>query len=966
MTTFPIPVDETERIQALREYEILDTPAEAAYDRLTRLAAALFQVPSAAVSLLDQNRQWFKSCFGFEETETPRDLAFCSHAILSDQPLIIPDATRDHRFVHNPLVTGKPHLRFYVGAPLVTREGHRLGTLSVMDIRPRAQPTPEQVLSLQTLAACVVEQLEAARTVRKLAALHADLQRRERELENQRQQMLELQVRVNLALEAGLLQIWEWNRTNNTIVRSSVADRLFGFVPGQFESSLSAWEQRLHPEDREQVLQKLNACCWGEEDFSVQYRIVQPNGSVRRLAARARQQATANGSIPNVIGICWDITEQEYAEESLRRNQELERGLNQASPVGIFRFNAEGKLDYLNPRVEQIFGLSRERILNMEHRAMLPSDQSHVLAEWDQKRAAGEPFQSEFRIQLKDGTCRWIDMRTSPVKDSEGQLAGTVGTIDDITVRKDAEAELGRLQSLLRLAIDAMPQRVFWKDRDSRFQGCNQAFASDVGLQSPLSVVGKTDNDLHDALCASHYQADDRVVMFTGAPKRDYEEKLPLQDGGIKTVRTCKIPLKDDKGRIVGVMGTYEDISEQKRKEEELHRAKEAAETAARAKGQFLANMSHEIRTPLNGVLGMVSLLLDSHLNTEQREWAETAQVSGEALLRLLNNVLDLSKAEAGKLSVEKISFNLRRTVEQCAELLHAEASHKGLTLTVDYQSSVPNYLIGDSARIRQILLNFLANAVKFTPSGCITVRTLGESLSSSDLRVRLSVIDTGIGISTEAEQSLFKPFSQADGSTTRRFGGTGLGLYIAKQVAELMGGSVGTSQNPGGGSTFWVDLPLARGREYVGAKPAPEKLHSSPQLEDRHILIAEDNPVNQVVASRIVQKLGCRVDIAANGVEAVSRWQQTKYDLILMDGQMPELDGYGATGRIRDLERESGGRRTPIIALTAHALPGDKERCLAAGMDDYLSKPLQVDALKRILEFWLPAVSLHRQTEKA
>ncbi len=953
---------------ALHSYKVLDTPPTEAFDRLTRLAASIFQAPVALISLVDAERVWVKSSFGFAGAETPRDLTICGHAIMSDQPLIVPDVTRDARFVCNPFVAGAAHIRFYAGAPLITGDGYCLGTLCVVDTEPRPQPTPEQVACLQTLAACVIEQLEAARLAKRLVEVDADLQRREGELQEQRRQTLQLQVRVNLAVEAGLLHIWEWNRTNNVVIRSSAADRLFGFAPGQFESSFSAWEERLHPDDREQVLRRLHACAWGEEDFSMQYRIVQPNGTIRRLAARARQQLAPDGSVPNVVGICWDITDLEDAEERLRRSQEMERGLDAASPVGIFRTDTNGKIVYLNSRVEQIIGLSREQILNHAHCALVPPGQRQVIAEWEQSRREGEPFQSEFRIQLPNGAYRWIELRTSPVSNSEGRPAGCVGTVDDISIRKEAEGELSRLQNLLRLAIDAMPQRVFWKDREGRFQGCNQAFASDLGLKSPLLLVGKTDYDFHNAGDASRYQADDRVVMFTGAPRRDYEEKLPLPEGCTKTLRTSKIPLKDEGGRTIGIIGTYEDISEHKRKENELQRAKEAAEAAARAKGQFLANMSHEIRTPLNGVLGMVSLLLDSKLDPEQREWAETAQVSGEALLGLLNNVLDLSKAEAGKLNVEKISFNLRRTVEQCSELLQAEASNKGLTLTVDYGNSVPNYLVGDSARIRQVLLNFLANAIKFTPSGRITVQVSGENLSSSDLRVRLAVIDTGIGVPPEAEHFLFKPFSQADGSTTRRFGGTGLGLYIAKQVSELMGGTVGSQRNTNGGSTFWVELPLTRGREYVGAKPATGKLLSSPNLEGRLILIAEDNPVNQTVAGRLVQKLGCRVHIAENGVEAIERWRESKYDLILMDGQMPELDGYGATGCIRNLEKENGDRRTPIIALTAHALPGDKERCLAAGMDDYLSKPLQVDALKRILEFWLPPVT-HQpqpQTEKA
>jgi len=553
-------------------------------------------------------------------------------------------------------------------------------------------------------------------------------------------------------------------------------------------------------------------------------------------------------------------------------------------------------------------------------------------------------------------------------------LAGRTATMEGLITQRTADlassnqrlreeiAERARMeQEAKRLAMVAEKSTsgIIITDACGRIEWVNPAFSAmtgysfeDVAGQTPGALLQGPGSDpaiiAHMRDCIGRQQGFDVEILNY----RKSGEPVWLQ---------LKVdPVFDDRQVLTQFVGVETDITRRKMAEQALYQAKLAADKASSAKSEFLANMSHEIRTPMNGVLGMLELLRGTGLDTEQQELADIAGQSAESLMAIINDILDFSKIEAGKLKIERIGFDLRELCEMVCALMAIPAKAKGLDLVCVLDPELDPDRLGDPTRLRQILTNLLGNAAKFTPQGEVSLTVRAETrLAEGSRRVRFEVRDTGIGISPAEMGRLFQPFEQADQGAARRFGGTGLGLSISKSLVSLMGGEMGAESVPGQGSTFWfsVDLepaqtadPTGRQRVVPSAWDEPEL----PQFPGRQVLLVEDNPVNQQVALKMLERFGIEARLAATGAQALRELEAERFDLVFMDCQLPELDGFAVTQALRAREQALGLGRTPVLALTANAINGDRERSLAAGMDEHLTKPLAMEELGNALVAWL------------
>jgi PAS domain S-box-containing protein len=748
----------------------------------------------------------------------------------------------------------------------------------------------------------------------------------------------------------------------------------------------------------------------------------------------------------------------------------------------IFQIDRQGRWAFLNPAWTELTGFAVEECLGQSFLGHLhPADNPRYLNMLTYAVDTGQAvFEGEFRIPAKAGDVKWVEAHQRIAYDEAGVVLGVSGTLKDITERKHTEIVLRVATSRLRALIENMQAGILVETEGRKIALLNETFCRMFQVPVPAHVL--VESESRDLLKECLPLLVDRAGFLArlealGAARCPSQgDEFELCDGRIMAMDFVPIAVGEE---YLGHLWQFHDITDRRRAEIKLEEAaRELAVARDRAlelsglKSEFLANMSHEIRTPMNGIIGMTGLLLDTPLGGEQRQYAETVRSCGEALLTLINDILDFSKIEAGKLVFETLEFDLLSVIEDVQAVLGVKAQAKGVELGIFVDPTTPLQVAGDPTRLRQILTNLMDNALKFTQEGSVEVRVRPERQDDGHALIRVEVRDTGIGMKPEVVDRLFTSFFQGDSSTTRKYGGTGLGLTICKRLAELMGGSIGVTSVPGEGSTFWftlgldargcqapvrpgatsvllVGLPPAVGRlvgEQLGAwgVPAriappqvdlagwlrevrspdavilagPEALEVAvaeggdcalvfasplyrPELREAaarrgiqvhltlpirpsqlrsllepkglsigravpaspvpaqdgpvkvRVLLAEDNLVNQKVALIMLQKLGIEADVVATGVEALDALLGVSYDLVLMDCQMPEMDGFEATRRIR--ERERGSRRIPVVAMTANAMVGDREQCLEAGMDDYVAKPVRAEALHRVLSLWLP-----------
>ena len=623
--------------------------------------------------------------------------------------------------------------------------------------------------------------------------------------------------------------------------------------------------------------------------------------------------------------------------------------------------DADGIIRYANDKFCEISGYDREELVGSNHRLVKSSEHPpeffRVL--WDTIKA-GRVWHGEICNRAKQGHLYWVAATIVPIQGESGRPTGFIAIRTDITERKTVELELQLSKAQYDELTTRIPVGVFTMTigvgGDLTFDYVSDRFCQLLALERTkvLRDASVAFSLIHAGELTGMQEAIARVARSLEPFEWDGRAWV---DGELRWfhIESAATAIPNGGSRWNGILV---DVTERKDAEQSIRGARDLAVAASKAKSDFLANMSHEIRTPMNGVLGMLGLLRETNLNEDQRHYTELAQLSGRTLLSLINDILDLSKVEAGRLELEDEEFDLELLLDQVGLTMAPRAQQKGIRFSQSMDPATPRQLRGDARRLQQVLVNLADNAVKFTSAGQVTVQVRALFASRSEVTVRFSVRDTGIGIPKHKLGALFQSFNQVDASTTRKFGGTGLGLAISRQLAALLGGEIGVSSEEGKGSEFWFTARLRRwdlSQESL-APPFDPPAILRQDFQGGRILLAEDNGVNQELALAILEQWNLEVEVASDGLEAIQALRKSDFDLVLMDIQMPKLDGLEATATLRNPQ---SGVRNPgiiVVALTAHAMSEDRQLCLDAGMNDYLVKPLEPGTLLAILNRYLPA----------
>ncbi len=646
------------------------------------------------------------------------------------------------------------------------------------------------------------------------------------------------------------------------------------------------------------------------------------------------------------------------AESKMRKSQEMFLTLADSIPALVWMADIERNCYYFNKAWLSFRGKALEaEIVEKRDVGIHPEDRDHHRCVFDQAFENRQSFEITYRLLRYDGEYRWVLDRGEPHYDLNGDFAGYTGACIEIHDKMLVESRLKESEERFDLAIKGMNDGLW---------DFNPVEGTVYLAPRYKALLGYTDceypNDVdcwyRDLHPDDRDQAVEHMADYLDGKTEEYKNffRMRHKDGRYRWLMSRGIAVRNAAGQVIRFVGAITDLTEQKEMEDELREAKRRAETANTAKTEFLANMSHEIRTPMNVIIGLSGILSRTELNPKQREFVTTLQGSADSLLSLINDMLDIAKIEDNMMELESVPFEMEKVMDSIIGMMAVRANEKSLDLAVRYDGKIPGGYIGDPTRLRQIIVNLVNNGIKFTHEGGVTV-TISAVPHPTNLDMKIvsfRVSDTGIGIAPEKRGQIFEKFTQEDSSITRKYGGSGLGLTIVRALVERMEGKISVSSAPGEGSVFTVTLPLRLAQpahEIVqGAQP---QLHSGRQHKG-NILLVEDYQPNILIVSTLLSGYGYDYDVAQNGIEAVEKFEKGCYDAIIMDVQMQGMDGYEATRRIRATEKERAHPPLPIIAMTAHALPGDREKCLDAGMSDYISKPFNAADLKNKLEMFL------------
>ncbi|NMF59292.1 PAS domain-containing protein [Pseudanabaena yagii] len=783
--------------------------------------------------------------------------------------------------------------------------------------------------------------------------------------------------RRQLALSLTNTGSWEFDVATGEAIWSGTHYRLMGLNPYELSSNYQTWRDRVHPEDLEWVEAAFNHALETHSLLDVEYRLLYPDGTLRWVLTKGQGIYNQDGQAEKMIGVMLDISDRKALEIALKDSEtNLSDILNSATAIITrveIKRDGTWNIKYVSRACEAISGYSPQELIDDQSlwfSSIYPED-------W---QSLGDQIYADifnelggtytYRFRHKDGSLRWISQTNNSRWDPSLNVYVVTMLTSDVSDRKQLEQELTYSHDLRELLFNESTDALFLVDsHTSLIFDCNQQAIKLFEVDSKnqlLNIVGRI---LHkNDLTAQELAWINQEIAEKGFCNLEVEYVTFKGNYFWGDLLLKRIEF----GERYFSLARIADITIRKQTEFALAEAKAAAEEATRAKSAFLANMSHEIRTPMNGVIGMTQLLETTELTEEQQDFVKTIADSGEALLAVINDILDFSKIESGMLTIEAREFVLQDLVKAVCDILRNQAIAKNIDLTYIIAPDVPTNVVGDRDRLRQVLLNLVGNAVKFTPQGQVSIAVEGHVIANK-YELSFAVSDTGIGIKSDRIDQLFQPFTQVDTSISRQYGGTGLGLAISKRLVELMGGTIWFDscgsiggRPPSGwqpilstqGSTFYFTIGISTNLE---SRKPPEALINkiSKTLIDKsiaqkfplHILLAEDNLVNQMVAGALLKKLGYQINVVNNGLEALQAVQQQDYDLILMDVQMPEMNGLTATRLIREyLNNQQNAKQVRIVAMTANAMVEDRQSCLEAGMDDYISKPINVQEIIRII----------------
>lgn len=789
--------------------------------------------------------------------------------------------------------------------------------------------------------------------------------------------------RFKLAVEGSTDGLWDWDIQTNKVFYASRFKELLGLHGDEMSDDFSEFETRLHPEDHDLVQAAIKGHLALHEPYDVQYRLRLKNGAYRWFRARGQAIWNEQGQATRMAGSITDIHNQKLAEDALEYEQFLLKTLLENLPDEIAFKDTEGTFLRVSSALARRLGMDHPKdVEGLSNYDFFPADYARKRLEQERElMQSGCPLvRKEEPMQGPHGENLTMLTTKIPMRNRQGTVIGTFGIAHDIT-------DIKRAEERFRLVVEATPNPILLVNTLGTIQLANWAAFQMFGYELNVLIGMTLENLFATQLDDGHFQNLKELLKHPGAKLLTEPQEVNglCQNGKELPLEIRLIPVEIDSEQLVLI--SIFDLSVHKQVDETLRRAILAAEQANQEKSNFLANMSHEIRTPLNAIIGISELLLNSSLTPQQHEFISTVLDSGESLLSIINDVLDFSKIEAGKLELESVHFDLRQEIGNVFKLLSPHNRTQDLKISWQVQSEIPQYLIGDPTHLRQILMNLLGNAIKFTLKGEVVLNVERQEVDADSLiHLLFSVHDTGIGIPAEQLDRIFSRFVQADSSTTRKFGGSGLGLTITTRIIEAMRGRIWAESEPGNGSTFRFTLAFPEGSATeepgsgsasAGQTAVPKVALVAPRqqtVEQREsqksvlpplrVLVAEDGKSNQLLVKTLLEKWGHTVTLAENGQTAVDRWNCEPFDLILMDVTMPEMDGLEATRVIREQEALSG-QHIPIIAMTARVMQGDLEECLQAGMDGYVSKPIHKQALDAEMARFFPETKPDSQADR-